>query len=252
MGVEEKVDVCVPSLQPLDERFVQHLYEALPVHCLLTSSLRGRGKARQNLIQRVDMDWFAFVDTDVRLRPNWWQEVSKTVRNDTGAVEGLWSYALYDRRVDDYARAMLRLTRFLRRRGWTERLDRAFTGDTLIRTDAVRSIRIPDLPLYEDEYIRLHVLKAGYKWVRTPTIVCDHLRRYNLKEAYDSGKYAYDFGQTKVRDQLRRVALLSVKVPFAVASTGNLGIVEFALTKDLRVLKGVLHAHVRRDLVKIK
>lgn len=246
MEVEEKIDVCVPSLQHFDEMFVQHLYEALPVHCLLTSSLRGRGKARQDLIQRVDTDWFVFVDTDVRLRPNWWHEVCKTVRNDIGAVEGLWSYALYDRRVDDYARAMLRLAKLLRRRGWAERLDRAFTGDTLIRTDAVGSIRIPDLPLYEDEYIRRHVLKAGYKWVRTPTVVCDHLRRYNLEEAYDSGKYAYGFGQTSVRHQLGRVALLSVKIPFAVASTGRLGIVEFALKKELRVLKGVLHAHVRR------
>jgi hypothetical protein len=243
-----EIDVCVPSLDPLAEGFVRHLEERLPIHCLLTSNLPGRGRARQALIQRVDTDWFAFVDTDVQLRVNWWPKVTRLVRPSVGGVEGLWSYARSDQRVDDYGKSMEKLARRLGRRGWSERVDRAFTGDTLIRKEAVEQIRIPTINIYEDEYIRRHIVGKGYEWIRTPIVVCDHMRTYNLAEAYEAGRFAYFFGQMGPLRQLRRLSLTPLKILFALGASGNVGIVEFVTRKEITVLRGVLHARVQDEI----
>ena len=241
-----KIDVCVPSLQPLSEKFVSHLRSRIPIHCLLTSSKLGRGPARQELIEKVDTDWFAFVDDDVRLRPDWWNEVSRMATPGTGGIEGLWSYALTDKRVDDYARSMERLARLLGRSVWKDRIDRAYTGDTLIRTEGVERIEIPDIHIYEDEYIRRFVERAGFTWLRTKEVVCDHLRTYNLNEAYQAGEYAYYFGQVTPLKQIKHLAQLPLRVLFALYYTRNVGIARFAFERETKVLKGVLHAYVNR------
>ena len=250
MGLYLKaVDVCVPSLKPLDPDFEGHLRQRIPIHCLLTSDLPGRGRARQDLISRVDTDWFAFVDTDVRLRPNWWDNVCSMVSDHVGAVEGLWSYALTDRTVDNYSRAMSQLAKLVKRKGWEERVERGFTGDTLIRKAAVRGISIPPgLHFYEDEFIRRHILKMGFRWMRTAQVACDHLRKYNLDDAYDSGRYAFYFGQTDLVAQLRRFPLIPLKAIFAVLKTSDVGILPFVLKRETRVFRGVVHASSARSV----
>ncbi len=241
------VDVLVPSLKGLSNEFVEHLRSRIPVHCILTSSAIGPARARQELIERVDTGWFSFVDDDVKLRPDWWSTVTGMIGPDVGGVEGLWSYLAGDKRVDDYTRAMARLSKLLRQESWRDRIDRAFTGDTLIRTQAVKNIRMPNLPVWEDEYIRRWVEKNGYRWLRTPNVVCDHLRTYNLKPSYNVGRYGYYFGKLSVRTQLKRLAQLPLKVLFALAYTGDLATGTFAIEKDVNICKGVLHAYVQRN-----
>jgi hypothetical protein len=244
--VPTSVDVLIPSLKGLSREFVEHLRSRIPVHCVLTSSVVGLGKARQELMERVDTEWFAFVDDDVRLRSDWWPTVSRMIGPDMGGIEGLWSYLAGDKRVDDYARAMARLSRLLRQESWRDRIDRAFTGDTIVRTEAIKNIRMPNIPLWEDEYIRRWVEKSGFKWLRTVHVVCDHLRSYNLKQSYNTGKYGYYLGQLNLRTQFKRIAQLPVKILFAVAYTGNIHTGTFAAKKDLGVFKGVLQAYVQR------
>jgi hypothetical protein len=197
-------------------------------------------------MERVDTDWFAFVDDDVKLRPDWWPTVTGRIGPDVGGVEGLWSYLAGDKRVDDYTRAMARLARLSRQESWRDRIDRAFTGDTLVRTEAVKNIRMPNIPVWEDEYIRLWIERNGFRWLRTSHVVCDHLRTYNLKPSYNVGKYGYYLGRLSVRTQFKRVAQLPFKVLFALVYTGNIQTGTFAAEKDLNIFKGVLHAYVRR------
>jgi len=243
----EKVDVLVPTFKGLSGEFVEHLRSRIPVHCILTSSVIGLARARQELVERVDTDWFAFVDDDVKLRPDWWTTVTGMIRPEVGGVEGLWSYLAGDKRVDDYTRAMVRLARLLRQESWRDRIDRAFTGDTLVRKEAVKNIHMPNIPVWEDEYIRRWVEKNGFRWLRTPDVVCDHLRTYNLTPSYNVGKYGYYLGTLTVRTQLKRVAQLPVKVLFAVAYTGNIHTGPFMAEKDLNIFKGVLQAYVQRN-----
>src|SRR5207253_5353153 len=102
--VPTRVDVLVPSLKGLSSDFVEHVRSRIPVHCMLTSSVVGPARARQELMERVDTDWFAFVDYDVKLKPDWWSAVTGKIGPDVGGVEGLWSYLAGDKRVDDYTR----------------------------------------------------------------------------------------------------------------------------------------------------
>ena len=241
------VDVLSPTLKGLSSDFVEHVRSRVPVHHLLTSSVVGPARARQELMEQVDTEWFAFVDDDVKLRPDWWSTVTGMIGPDVGGVEGLWSYLAGDKRVDDYTRAMARLARVLRQESWRDRIDRAFTGDTLVRTEAVRNICMPNIPVWEDEYIRRWVEKNGFRWLRTPNVVCDHLRSYNLKPSYNVGKYGYYLGSLSAKTQLKRVAQLPVKVLFALAYTGNIHTGTFAVEKDLNIFKGVLHAYVERN-----
>jgi len=245
--IPASVDVLIPTLKGLKSEFIEHVRSRIPVHCLLTSSVAGPARARQELMERVDTDWFGFIDDDVSLRPEWWSTVTGMIGPDVGAVEGLWSYLAGDRRVHDYTKAMTRLAELSGRESWTDRIDRAFTGDTLVRTKAVQGIRMPNIPVWEDEYIRMWVQKNGYRWLRTPKVVCDHLRRYNLRLAYETGKYGYYLGRLSLKGQLRRVAQLPIKVLFSLAYTRNLRTGSFAIEKDLKILKGVLHGYVQRN-----
>jgi glycosyl transferase family 2 len=245
--VPTEVDVLVPTLKGLSSEFVEHLRNRIPVHCILTSAVKGPARARQELMERVDTNWFAFVDDDVKLRPDWWPVVTRMIRPNVGGVEGLWSYLAGDKRVDDYTRAMAKLAETLHQESWRDRIDRAFTGDTLVRTDAVKNIRMPNIPVWEDEYIRRWVEKNGFEWLRTPHVVCDHLRRYNLKPSYNVGKYGYYLGKVNMRTQLKRLSQLPFKVIFSIAYTGDLGTATFAIERETGVFRGALHAYVQRN-----
>src|SRR5260370_36981116 len=129
------VDVLGSSMEGISSKIVDHLRSGIPGHCIITSSVIGPARARQELMERVDTDWFAFVDDDVKLRPDWWSTVTDMINSDVGGVEGLWSYLAGDKRDDDYTSAMTRLARLLHQESWRARIDRAFTGDSVVRTE---------------------------------------------------------------------------------------------------------------------
>src|SRR2546428_12546538 len=125
--VPTRVDVLVPSLKGLSSDFVEHLRSRIPVHCILTSSVIGPARARQELMERVDTDWFAFVDDDVKLRPDWWSTVTGMISPEVGVVEGLWSYLVVKKRAVDFTRAMTRFAKMLLQETWRDRIGIAFT-----------------------------------------------------------------------------------------------------------------------------
>ncbi|MDG6996327.1 MAG: glycosyltransferase family 2 protein [Nitrososphaerota archaeon] len=239
-----KIDVCVPTLKPLSEQFISNIESTIPINRILTSSVKGRGKARQDLINHVQTDWFVFVDSDVSIRSNWFNNVKKYVEDGIGAVEGLWRYPL-DARADKLADSMSRLSKMLNRQPWHEYVHRAFTGDTLIKTELVKDIRIPDVHLYEDEFIRDHLVRKGFRWIRTKEVVCDHLRLYNMEEAYEAGRHGYHFGKLHPFDQTKRMGLAFPKALAALLMTKDLEVALFSLKRHYLVWKGVMHAYVQ-------
>lgn len=48
----------------------------------------------------------------------------------------------------------------------SERVTRGWTGLTLVRLEATRGWDPPPLARYEDEHLRRHVLRKGYRWIR--------------------------------------------------------------------------------------
>jgi glycosyltransferase involved in cell wall biosynthesis len=127
-----------------------------------------RATARQKGIQNVTTEWFFFVDSDVVLCKNWHQKATKYVDKDVGAVWGIevWSTIQNPKTL----RMFLLVTRKI--------FDlRGGTHDTLVRTEAVKDIKIPDsLHVFEDAYIKDWITQQGYRVVACYDPFCIHYR----------------------------------------------------------------------------
>jgi len=127
-----------------------------------------RATARQRGIENVTTQWFIFVDSDVVLCNDWYQKALRQVNADVGAVWGIevWS-TLQNLRA---LKLFLLVTRKI--------FDiRGGTHDTLVRTEAVRGIRIPwDLHVFEDAYIKDFIVKRGFRVVACYDPFCIHYR----------------------------------------------------------------------------
>jgi glycosyltransferase involved in cell wall biosynthesis len=131
----------------------------------------GIGKARQYLIESVKTDYFAFIDSDVVLRRGWFDTVMRKMNSDNkiGAVCGLW---LPDNPQERHFWEVC----WKRVRADNPMWERGYLIDTLIKTEAVKGILIPErMNNYEDKFIRKHILSKGYNWTIAEEVVCDHL-----------------------------------------------------------------------------
>jgi glycosyltransferase involved in cell wall biosynthesis len=144
------------------------------------------GKAREIGIKRVDTDLFAFVDSDVIVGSDWLKEMlAYTQDPGVGAVEGTGRLTGTWVRLSESVARCMRLAP-----------ERPYTGNTLIRTSAVKDIRLPDVLLYEDYLIRKHVQAKGLKWVRTNRRLLTQvstLFESDPKQAIYAGEYAWQF-----------------------------------------------------------
>ena len=127
-----------------------------------------RATARQKGIEAVTTDWFIFVDSDVILCRDWYRKAKAHEQEDVGAVWGIevWS-TLRNRRT---MKMFLLVTRKI--------FDlRGGTHDTLVRTRAVKGIKIPgDLHVFEDAYIKDWIVKRGFRVIACYSPFCVHYR----------------------------------------------------------------------------
>jgi glycosyltransferase involved in cell wall biosynthesis len=127
-----------------------------------------RATARQKGIECVKTDWFLFVDSDIVLCKDWFKKAQKNITKDVGAVWGIeiWSTI----RNLKTLRFFLILTRKIFE-------VRGGTHDTMIRTDLVKDIEIPeDLHVFEDTYIKDWIEKKGYRLIPCYSPFCIHYR----------------------------------------------------------------------------
>jgi glycosyltransferase involved in cell wall biosynthesis len=239
-----KLDVCIPALKRVSAEFEEMIRREIPVNRIIYSSLKPLGTARQELIEQVSTDWFAFVDTDVELMPGWFSKVWRLVNDKTGAVDGMWSYTL-EPEVDAYQQSMEELARIFGKKTSTELVTRAFTGDTLIRTGLVKDIEIPPVPVWEDEFIKQHITRKGYEWKRTKEAVCLHHRRLNISQAYDSGYYGYYFGGISPMQAVKNLTTIVPKATFAVLRTGKWRLLPMQTSREFRTSLGCLVAWLK-------
>jgi glycosyltransferase involved in cell wall biosynthesis len=135
---------------------------------LLIQDRSGRGKARQIGIEKIETEWFMFVDSDTKLCNNWFEKAKAFITPKVGAVWGIevWS-VIQNPRV---LKVFLQITRKIFE-------TRGGTHDLLVRRDAIRDIRIPEnLHVFEDAYIREWIIKKGYKVIPCYDPYCIHYR----------------------------------------------------------------------------
>ncbi|MBS7633066.1 glycosyltransferase family 2 protein [Candidatus Bathyarchaeota archaeon] len=127
-----------------------------------------RGRARQLALEKVETDWFMFVDSDVVLCDGWFAKAAKLIRDKVGAIWGIeiWSVVRNTRFLSLFERITLKI--FEKRGG---------THDLLVRRKAIEGIRIPeDLHTYEDSYIKKWICRNGYRAVAVYEPYCVHYR----------------------------------------------------------------------------
>jgi glycosyltransferase involved in cell wall biosynthesis len=127
-----------------------------------------RATARQKGIDRVETEWFMFVDSDAVLCKDWFKKAEKHLGENVGAVWGIevWSTI----RNPAILKMFLLVTRKI--------FDlRGGTHDTLIRTELVKDIEIPRiLHVFEDAYIKDWINQKGYELIACYVPYCVHFR----------------------------------------------------------------------------
>ena len=205
---------------------------------------KSLGKCREIGIRNVDTEWFAFVDSDVVLKPGWLRTVESLIAPGVGAVEGL------DRLVDPRRRAfqdgMEKLRKRLGREYHPKSSERAFTGDTLIRTELVREIVIPNqLKVYEDQYIREYIERQGYQWVKSDEYLCLHYDFKRANRTVLAGEIAYRAGYAELKDHFLNVAKIFPKVLYAFYVTRVWQMIPYQIKWYFGYLKGSLRGRVK-------
>jgi len=167
-----KIDICVPTLDKTltKEKLlnVEDFTDYIPVNNIIFSTAKGLANSRNELINKVTTEWFIFLDDDVKLNKQWWLEIKKhMVDDEVGAVNGL-GYC------NSFILKSLRNILFMLR-GTKEQ--RGFTSNTLIRTKAVKGIKLERVGRLEDAELQQKIINKGYKWVHCPKAVCEHLKK---------------------------------------------------------------------------
>jgi glycosyltransferase involved in cell wall biosynthesis len=156
-----------------------------------------RATARQKGIHNVSTEWFVFVDSDVVLCKDWYKKALKFVTPETGAVWGIevWS-TVQNQKVLKYFLWITR--RIFELRGGTH--------DTLIRTQTVKDIQIPqNLHVFEDAYIKDWITQKGYQVIACYCPFCIHYRPeevWSLQGSLGLISDSFRYGNIKLVAQL--------------------------------------------------
>lgn len=192
------------------------------------------GKIREFAISLVDCPFFLFVDDDCVLRSNF-MEITKYMKDDVGGVEGL-DYIMNPKR-QLFIETMNGLPF-----GENSFTQRAFTGDTLIRTEAVADIHIPIwVRAFEDEYIRRHVESKGYRWIKAANrYYCDH---YDFKGpfiGYFAAACAKKLGYLTNKQSLINLIKVFPQATYAWMKTGYWPLIPYQVKFYFHCLRGAI------------
>lgn len=134
------------------------------------------GAARNMLMGLAKTKWFAFIDSDVIINDLWVDILLDNIDKKTGAING---FGLPDSiLLSNLRKAMLlaKLRFHMKQRG--------FTSNTLMRKEAIKGIKLPDIKRTEDIILQQEVEKRGWEWKMVPAF-CLHMKNASqiLREA---------------------------------------------------------------------
>jgi glycosyltransferase involved in cell wall biosynthesis len=210
----------------------------------------NRATARQIGIKKVETDLFVFLDDDVVLSENWFTDILKYF--DDSNIGAVWGGAIPQGKMLRYYEAMTRLYRTdVKKLVLSNGKVRGLTHDTIIRTDLVKDIEIPeDLHVMEDHYIRLHIESKGYRWIPTLEPFCYHYKKYNKRPSSRASLdafYGWKLNVYRKSKVLKHLFFFPIKIFYILMSTRDMSLVEYESFKEYFFLKGFYNA-MRDDL----
>lgn len=140
------------------------------------------GKARNEGLKLVETPFYASIDSDVQVTPEWFNWCNKTIqKSDVAACQG-------------YAKTMGKNHGVIQEKWIREKGEpgKRFCclGNTILKTQIIRQVGMPLVRVEEDWQLRWRVEASGYKWVSNINVICPH-----LKTDVDAWKHAVWWGQ---------------------------------------------------------
>lgn len=145
-----KLDFLTPSVRGFTPRNMEYV-----CHWHVEDSPMLLSCARSLLLRRADTDLVLFVDDDVEFGTEHVGALLSRMGSEIGAVES-------NPQIPSFP---------VKRSG---RVTRGWTGLTLLRREAVEGWNPPPLMRFEDEHLRRHVLRKGFRWIRAVDCVVIH------------------------------------------------------------------------------
>ena len=157
-------------------------------------------ESREFLMDKIETDWFLFLDDDVWLREDTLSQLHDSIAPSVGAVQ-VRKACHEDAQNGDWSK-------------W--RNVRGTTFATLIRTECVADCTIPpEITQLEDEYIRQHIENVHNKlWLFQHQAVIDHDNQGRHEINYAEGKLAAKY-------DLLPYDYVYGNVPYNILTRGN-------------------------------
>ena len=158
--------------------------------CKIVQTKATLGECRLIGAENAETRWIVFIDSDVIINENWKnifkyinikaagaiQADPKDVGKDVSAFKCEVPYNL-------------------------KKLQRGFTGATVIRKDIIKDADIKDCNAFEDWFLTQHIIKKSYSWIVVPIIV-DHYSSeeglYYKKRMWHSSALRYYYKNKKI------------------------------------------------------
>jgi len=219
---------------------------------IILDSKGNRATSRQIGIENVKTEWFVFLDSDIILNHGWFKNISSYTSNrKIGAVEGSFNLRYTEHHLDDFFSTMKKMREIFSFLKLPSKTQRAFTGDTLIRTEVIKDIDIPSsLHVYEDEYIKSWIEKKGYIWFKAPNALCIHCRgaqNPNPIAAYSDSYFACAMGYRNFTQSLFATLILVPKLLLAMVVKSSFKMVLWQLRFGLYSFIGVSKAKLNKN-----
>jgi len=167
MPETSRIDVCIITKCKVPRRCIQAIKQYVPYKRIIISNLPSRGAARQECIEQVSTDIFAFIDDDVIVTQNWFKEMKFWLNKlNAGAVTGVPK--LYSKTpARKYMELLNRVS--INFKSLPRQVDCLHTGACLIKTESIKGIKIPSaLHHREDLYITEYIKSKGFTCWRVP------------------------------------------------------------------------------------
>lgn len=141
---------------------------------LIIQSGAGLAETRKIGIDNVKTEYFAFVDDDIELCPNWFSTLMQNTDSKVGAIHGT-AYPICMPRESASYKWLLWGEGWSKKRGRKNIMDvdesnlskkiRGYTHNTIVLTKTVRDWKPPrNVQAYEDWLIQKHIVGKGYIW----------------------------------------------------------------------------------------
>ena len=126
------------------------------------SNVTNVGKNRSLGLKYVATKYYASIDSDVIVNKEWFEWCMRTIANEkVGACEGFYRYI--------GRRARILVKDFAKGKDWLG------LGNTMLRTDIVRKVGMPQNRFMEDYALVCRIRSIGYQWILNPEITTLHL-----------------------------------------------------------------------------